>query len=189
MLDVAIVGGGQAGLAIGYHLRTRGLSFEILDAGDNVGHVWRCRWDSLRLFTPAQYDSLPGLAFPAAPDTYPTKDQVADYLRSYAETFDLPVRLNTRVTTLRRDLDHDGYLLATDTDTIRARTVVVATGPFQTPFIPPASAGLAGNVTQLHSSQYRHPGQLPDGPVLVVGGGNSGFQIACELAAERTVEL
>jgi putative flavoprotein involved in K+ transport len=189
MLDVAVVGGGQAGLAIGYPLRGHGLTFEIIDAGDSVGHVWRSRWDSLRLFTPAQYAGLPGLAFPAPPDTYPTKDQVADYLRSYVKTFDLPVRLNTRVTGLRRGHDHDGYLLATDTDTIRARSVVVATGPFQTPFIPPASAGLAGDVTQLHSSQYRNPEQLPAGPVLVVGGGNSGFQIADELAATHTVDL
>jgi putative flavoprotein involved in K+ transport len=189
VLDVAVVGGGQAGLAIGHHLRARGLTFEIIDAGDSVGHVWRNRWDSLRLFTPAQYASLPGLAFPAAPDTYPTKDQVADYLRSYAQTFDLPVRLNTRVATLRPDLDRDGYLLTTDADTIRARTVVVATGPFQKPRVPPVSAGLAGHITQLHSSQYRHPRQLPAGPVLVVGGGNSGFQIASELSVERTVDL
>src|SRR3981081_861103 len=115
MLDVAVCGGGQAGLAIGYPLRGGGLTFEIIDAGDSVGHVWRSRWDSLRLLTPAQYAGLPGLAFPAPPDTYPTKDQVADYLRSYVKTFDLPVRLNTRVTSLRRGLDHAAYLIPTAT--------------------------------------------------------------------------
>lgn len=189
VLDVAVVGGGQAGLALGYHLQTRGLAFEILDAGTSIGHMWRNRWDSLRLFTPAQYASLPGLPFPAPRDTYPTKDQVADYLAFYAATFDLPVRLNTHVTALRRDPDHDGYLLTVASRTIRARAVVVATGPFQKPHIPAVSTGLADEVTQLHSSCYRNPDQLPPGPVLVVGGGNSGFQIAAELAATRTVDL
>ncbi|ONI85365.1 pyridine nucleotide-disulfide oxidoreductase [Actinosynnema sp. ALI-1.44] len=189
MLDVAVIGGGQAGLALGYHLKARDLTFEILDAGTSIGHVWRSRWDSLRLFTPAQYASLPGLSFPAAPDTYPTKDQVADYLQTYVDTVSLPIRLNTRVTALRRDSEHDGYLLSTIGATIAAHNVVVATGPFQTPFIPPVSTGLADEVTQLHSSAYRNPDQLPPGPVLVVGGGNSGFQIAAELAAARPVDL
>lgn len=188
VLDVAVVGAGQAGLALGYHLNTRGLAFEILDAAPSIGHVWRTRWDSLRLFTPAQYAGLPGLPFPAPRDTYPTKDQVAGYLASYAATFDLPVRLNTRVTGLQRSPDH-GYLLTAGSATIRARNVVVATGPFQTPDIPAMANGLADQVTQLHSSSFRNPSQLPPGPVLVVGGGNSGFQIAAELATTRTVDL
>jgi putative flavoprotein involved in K+ transport len=125
LLDVVVVGGSQAGLAMAWHLARQGLRFVVLEAGPEVGHVWRNRWDSLKLFTPAQFDALPGLAFPAPADTYPTKDPVADYLQTYAKTFDLPVR----------------------------------------------------------------PQALPDGPVLVVGGGNSGFQIAEELAATRTVEL
>jgi putative flavoprotein involved in K+ transport len=188
LLDVAVIGGGQAGLALGYHLKTRGLAFEIFDAGSSIGHVWRNRWDSLRLFTPAQYASLPGLPFPAPHDTYPTKDQVADYLTSYAATFDLPIRLNTRVTALQRSPDH-GYRLTTSDTTVHARKVVVATGPFHTPHIPAVATGLADQVTQLHSSHYRNPDQLPPGPVLVVGGGNSGFQIAAELATTRTVDL
>jgi putative flavoprotein involved in K+ transport len=186
-VEVAVIGGGQAGLAMGFHLRRLGLRFEILDAGPSVGHVWRSRWDSLRLFTPARYSGLPGLPFPAEPDTYPTKDQVADYLQSYADRFGLPIRLNTRVSALRR---HAGaFQLATGEHEMRAAAVVVATGPFQTPAIPSASARLGPRVTQLHSSQYRNPGQLPGGSVLVVGGGNSGFQIAAELAASRAVDL
>jgi len=180
VLDVAVVGGGQAGLAIGYHLRARGLDFEILDAADSVGHVWRTRWDSLRLFTPAQYAGLPGLAFPAAPDTYPTKDQVTDYLRTYASHFDLPIRLGTAVTDLAAI--PAGYTLSTADGSIQARQVVVATGPFQIPVIPGCGGGFSAEMLQLHSSGYRDPAPLRGLRVLVVGGGNSGFQIAAELA-------
>jgi putative flavoprotein involved in K+ transport len=180
VLDVVVVGGGQAGLAMGYHLRERGVRFEILDASPTVGHVWRERWNSLRLFTPAQYASLPGMALPADRDTYPTKDQVADYLRDYAAHFQLPIRHNEHVTVLRRD--DAGFALDTATEHLLARQVVVATGPFQTPVIPDCAIGMADEVTQLHSSSYRGPEQLPSGRVLVVGAGNSGFQIAEELA-------
>ena len=137
---------------------------------------------------PAQYDALPGMAFPAPADTYPTKDPVADYLQAYAAAFDLPVRLNARATELMR-LDDDGFEVQTTDNIFQARQVVVATGPFQVPFIPPMAAKLDPSVTQLHSADYRNPEALPDGPVLVVGGGNSGFQIAEELAATRTVDL
>ena len=183
VLDVVVVGGGQAGLALGYLLQAKGAAFAILDAGSSIGHVWRDRWDSLRLFTPARYSGLPGLPFPAPPDTYPTKDQVADYLQQYATAFDLPVRLGTRVTALRRCGDH--FRLGA----VAARSVVVATGPFQVPFVPEVAAGFGDGVTQVHSATYRNPEQLPPGPVLVVGGGNSGFQLAAELAATRTVHL
>ncbi|MGW0519202.1 flavin-containing monooxygenase [Crossiella sp. NPDC003009] len=185
--EVVVIGGGQAGLAMGHHLRRRGADFAILDAGDSLGQVWRSRWDSLRLFTPARYAALPGLPFPAPGEIYPGKDQVAGYLRDYAAAFELPVRLNTRVTALARG--PEGYLLTTGAGPVRARAVVVATGPFQTPFVPSTSAGFAAEVGQLHSSQYRNPGQLAAGPVLVVGGGNSGFQIAEELAATHRVHL
>jgi putative flavoprotein involved in K+ transport len=158
-----------------------------LEAGPEVGHVWRSRWDSLKLFTPAQYDALPGMAFPAAADTYPTRDPVADYLQAYAAAFALPVRLNARVTRLSRT--DEGFEVRTADATYQARQVVVATGPFQVPFIPPPAAKLDASVTQLHSAAYRNPQALPEGPVLVVGGGNSGFQIAEELAATRTVDL
>ena len=159
----------------------------ILDAGPEIGHAWRSRWDSLRLFTPAQYSSLPGMAFPSPRDTYPAKDNVAQYLQAYASAFNLPVRLNARVTSLTK---RDGeYLLATADEGFTARHVVVATGPFQVPFVPPAAEDLDDTVTQMHSADYRSPDQLPHGQVLVVGGGNSGFQIAEELAATRKVDI
>jgi putative flavoprotein involved in K+ transport len=159
----------------------------ILDAGPEIGHAWRSRWDSLRLFTPAQYSSLPGMAFPSPRDTYPAKDNVAQYLQAYASAINLPVRLNARVTSLTK---RDGeYLLATADEGFTARHVVVATGPFQVPFVPPAAEDLDDTVTQMHSADYRSPDQLPHGQVLVVGGGNSGFQIAEELAATRKVDI
>ncbi|QWF76811.1 flavin-containing monooxygenase [Amycolatopsis sp. CA-230715] len=184
--DVVIIGGGQAGLALGHELAATGVGFVILDAGEEIGHVWRERWTSLRLFTPARYSALPGLAFPAAPETYPGKDQVADYLATYAATFDLPVRTGTTVTALRR-YTHDGFDLDTTRGPVRARQVVIATGPFQEPLVPACSAGFAPEVLQRHSIAYRDPVPFRGRRVLVVGGGNSGFQIAAELATDPAV--
>ena len=186
-VDVIVVGAGQAGLAIGWYLARLGLRFLVLEASAELGQSWRSRWDSLTLFTPAQYDALPGMPFPAPADTYPTKEPVADYLRAYADAFRLPVRLNSRVTSLSRS--GDGFEVRTADETFSARRVVVATGPFQVPFVPPAAGGLDSPVTQLHSADYRNPQALPDGPVLVVGGGNSGLQIAEELSASRRVDV
>jgi putative flavoprotein involved in K+ transport len=186
-LDVVVVGGSQAGLVMAWHLARQGLRFAVLEAGPEIGHTWRSRWDSLTLFTPAQYDALPGRPFPGPADIYPTKDPVADYLQGYAAAFNLPVRLNARVTRLSRT--QEGFEVRTDGQVFRAHQVVVATGPFQVPFVPPAARRLDESVTQLHSAGYRNPHALPDGPVLVVGGGNSGFQIAEELAATRQVHL
>ena len=152
-----------------------------------MGDSWRARWDSLRLFTPAQYDGLPGMPFPAAPDTYPGKEQVAAYLEAYAEAFGLPVQLSTWVTAVTRAGDR--FEVETAAETPSAAQVVVATGPFQTPVVPSVAAGLDPDVVQLHSSAYRNPQLLPCGHVLVVGGGNSGCQIAAELAATRRVDL
>jgi putative flavoprotein involved in K+ transport len=186
-LDVVVIGASQAGLAIGYHLARRGVKFVILDAGSDIGQVWRSRWDSLTLFTPAQYSGLPGMAFPSPKDTYPSKDDVASYLQSYVFAFDLPVKLNAKVTSLS---EREGkYLVRTADEGITADQVVVATGPFQVPFVPPVAEDLDDTVFQIHSTNYRNPSQLPDGQVLVVGGGNSGFQIAEELAATKKVTL
>ena len=174
-VEVLVIGAGQAGLAVGWHLREQGIrSFLLIDAGPEIGHVWRNRWDSLRLFTPAEYDGLPGMPFPAPAGTYPTKDQVADYLRDYAAASELPVRLDTRVTRLTKT--GDTFHAETSTGAISARQVVIATGPFQTPVIPTVARHLAPDVFQVHSAGYRNPDQIPDGPVLVVGAGNSGLR-------------
>ena len=187
LLDVVVVGGSQAGLAMAWQLRRQGMRFLVLEAGPELGHVWRARWDSLKLFSPAQYSSLPGMPFPAPADTYPSKEPVADYLPAYANAFHLPVVLNARVTGLHRV--GETFEVRAGDAVYRARQVVVATGPFQVPFTPPAAQKLDPSVTQLHSAGYRNPRAVPDGPVLVVGGGNSGFQIAEELAASRQVDL
>jgi putative flavoprotein involved in K+ transport len=186
-LDVVVVGAGQAGLAMGYHLAQRGKRFLIVDAGAEVGDAWRSRWDSLRLFTPAQYDNLPGLPFPAPRDTYPGKDDVAAYLRIYADRFKLPVRVNMGVTSLTRS--GGGYVLKADGEALEASQVVVATGPFHVPSVPPIAKDLDPEVAQIHSVSYRGPQSLPAGKVLVVGAANSGCQIALELAATHRVEV
>jgi putative flavoprotein involved in K+ transport len=187
-LDVLVIGGGQAGLAMGYHLTRRDLRFQIVDAGPEIGSAWRSRWDSLQLFTSGRYDDLPGMPFPAAADTYPGKDDVADYLRAYAAEFHLPVRLGSAVTALTRGAD-GGYHAKAGADALEARQVVVATGPFQVPFTPPVASGLTGDGHQLHSADYHRPGDLPPGRVLVVGAANSGCQIALELSGSRRVDL
>src|SRR5215212_2903197 len=180
-LDTVVVGGGQAGLAMGYYLAAQHRDFVILDAAARVGDTWRNRWDSLRLFTPAFHSGLPGMPFPAPGRSFPTKDQTADYLEAYASRFRLPVRLRRRVQSLSR---HDGgYLVHADDERYTAAHVVVTTGPYHHPHIPSFAGGLDPTITQLHSSHYRNPDQLPDGDALVVGAGNSGAEIAVELAA------
>jgi putative flavoprotein involved in K+ transport len=185
--DVVVVGGGQAGLAIGYFLAKQGRHFTILEAAGEPGAAWRERWDSLKLFTSARYDALPGLDFPGEPDRYPTRDEVATYLSDYARHFELPVELNSRVRSIRRA--NGAYLVDVDDQTYEAEQVVVATGPFQVPFLPPIAERLDDGIVQLHSTAYRSPESIPAGRVLVVGGGNTGFQIAEELSASREVHL
>jgi putative flavoprotein involved in K+ transport len=185
--DVAVVGAGQAGLAIGHALAEQEKRFVILEAADSVGSAWRNRWDSLVLFTPRRYDALPGFAFPGDPDGYPTRDEVAAYLEQYAQRFELPVELSTPVRSLSKDAD--GFVLDANGRMIRADAVVVATGPFQAPIVPAFADGLAAEVVQTHSAGYRRPEDIPEGRLLVVGGGNTGFQITKELGGSREVHL
>jgi putative flavoprotein involved in K+ transport len=181
------VGGGQAGLAMGYFLAQHDRRFTILEAARELAAVWRERWDSLRLFTPVRRDSLPGRAFPGDPDSYPGRDEVVAYLEDYARHFQLPVELDSRVLAVRGA--GGGFEVELADRRYAADAVVIATGPFQVPFTPPVASGLAPEVTQLHSTGYRRPEQLPDGPVVVVGGGNTGYQIAEELVRVREVHL
>ena len=185
--DIVVIGGGQAGLAMGYHLARQGRDFTILEAAAQPAAAWRSRWDSLTLFTPARYNALPGRPFPGDADHYPTRDEVVDYLTNYARDFELPVELDTHVRAVRTH--EPGFVVETDDRTYEADQVVIATGPFQTPRVPAFAQDLAGEVHQLHSSDYLRPGDIPAGPVLVVGGGNTGFQIAHELAATHEVHL
>ena len=185
--DTIVIGAGQAGLATGYFLAERGTDFVILDSAERVGDSWRKRWDSLRLFTTAAHSSLPGMPFPAPSAHLPDRDEVADYLERYAERMGLPVRLNCRVDSLARSGERS--VIRTDGMRYEADSVVVATGPFQRPRVPSIANELAPAIHQLHSSEYRNPFELPAGSVLVAGAGNSGAQIALELARFRKVWL
>jgi putative flavoprotein involved in K+ transport len=185
--EVIVIGGGQAGLAAGYYLTQQGRKFTILDAAAAPAAAWRARWESLTLFTPARYDSLPGRAFPGDPDSYPNRDRVVAYLSDYTRHFALPVELDSHVRSVRAD--ERGYLVELDDRTYEADQVILATGPYQVPRVPAITSGLHPDVVQFHSAEYRTRDALPPGPVLVVGGGNTGFQIAAELAATHEVHL
>jgi putative flavoprotein involved in K+ transport len=185
--QVVVVGAGQAGLAMGYFLARQGRDFAILEAAEELGAAWRQRWDSLKLFTPVRYSSLPGLPFPGSPDSYPTRDQVVAYLTDYARHFDLPVELSSAVRAIRKS--NGAYLVELDDRSYEADQLVIATGAFQTPFVPSIADGLDPEIPQVHTSAYRSPQGIPQGTVLVVGGGNSGFQIAEELSRSHEVHL
>jgi putative flavoprotein involved in K+ transport len=185
-VETVIVGAGQAGLSVGYHLAKRSRPFVILDGERRVGDNWRRHYDSLRLYSPARLDRLPGMRFPAPAWTFPTKDQTADYLERYATQFELPVRCSSRVERVSRN--GKGYVIDCGERRLEADNVVVATGTFGRPFTPACADELDPGIRQLHSSEYKNPSQLQDGPVLVVGASHSGADVAMDVAsAHRTI--
>jgi putative flavoprotein involved in K+ transport len=186
-VETIIIGGGQAGLAVGYYLAQLGRSFLILDANRRTGDSWRTRWDSLQLFTPAYLNALPGLAFPGPQDRCSAKDEMADYLEEYAARFDLLVRRGIRVEAITRNADR--LMITADDQRFEADNVVLATGGYQLPYRPGFADELDAGILQLHSSEYRTPSQLQDGDVLVVGAANSGAEIALEASATHRTWL
>jgi len=182
-INTVVIGGGQAGLSVGHHLQRRGVAFVILDANERVGDVWRKRWDSLRVFTPARYSSLDGMPFPAPPYSFPTKDAMGDYLEQYARHFALPVRCGVRVERLSRLGER--FLVVAGDQQFEADNVVVAMANYQRPRVPTFAKDLNPQIVQLHSLDYRNPAQLQPGGVLIVGAGNSGAEIALDVAPEH----
>jgi putative flavoprotein involved in K+ transport len=178
--ETLVIGGGQAGLSVGYHLSRRGLPFLILEANQRIGDSWRSRWDSLRLFTPARFDGLAGMPFPAPAHAFPTKDEMANYLESYAARFNLPIRTGVKVDRLTKR--GNKFVVTAGNREFEAENVVVAMADFQSPRVPPFASELDPAIVQLHSSEYRNLGQLREGAVLVAGAGNSGAEIAIEVA-------
>ncbi|MGG2065656.1 flavin-containing monooxygenase [Bacillus sp. S14(2024)] len=187
MLDVIVIGAGQAGLSMGYYLQQEGYDFVILDGEKRIGDSWRNRYDSLILFTPKSYSSLPGMKLEGDENAFPTKDEIADYLETYANHFLLPVQVETTVHKVQKI--KNTFEVSTDKGVFHSKHVIIASGAFQKSFIPSISQSLSQEIFQIHSSQYQSPETIPDGPVLVVGGGNSGTQIATELAESRDVTI
>jgi putative flavoprotein involved in K+ transport len=186
-LDVIVIGGGQAGLSVGYHLKQRGVRFVILDASERIGDAWRKRWDSLRLFSPAWLSGLDGLRFPGPPGAFPTKDEMGDYLEAYAAHFRLPVRTGMRVDRLARS--GAGFVVQAGGLELRADQVIVAMASYQQGRLPAFASELRSDIVQMHSTDYRSPAQLRPGRVAIVGGGNSGAEIAREVCRTHEVVL
>ncbi|EIJ80300.1 FAD-dependent pyridine nucleotide-disulfide oxidoreductase [Bacillus methanolicus PB1] len=186
-VDVLVIGAGQAGLAMGYYLKQKNILFAIVGKENRIGDVWRNRYDSLVLFTPRWFSSLPGMALMGDQNGNATRDEIADYLEDYAQKFELPVHLNKEVISVHKE--NGTFKVTTNNGNYVAEKVVVATGPFQKPYIPPFADSLSDNVYQVHTSRYLNSSQLLEGSVLVVGAGNSGAQIAVELSKDREVFL
>ncbi|GKU84076.1 NAD(P)/FAD-dependent oxidoreductase [Niallia sp. NCCP-28] len=187
MYDTLIIGSGQAGISIGYYLKKTNQKFLIIDKASEIGDSWKERYDSLVLFTPRMYNSLPDIKMEGDPHGFPNKDEVADYLRNYVEEYDIPVRLHTEVINVIKQ--NETFIVKTKDEKFETINLVIASGPFQVPNIPSLAKHLPSNIQQIHSSEYLNPKQLTDGNVLVVGGGNSGAQIAVELSEEKETYL
>ncbi|REK76912.1 flavin-containing monooxygenase [Paenibacillus paeoniae] len=185
--DILVIGSGQAGLSTGYYLKRSNVDFLMIDQSSAIGESWRTRYDSLVLFTPKGYSNLPGMNFPGHEAQLPTKDEAADYLLEYAAVFELPIRLNTKATSITKYKDK--FKVMTDKGIILTRSVIIATGPFQKPWVPDFSNKMASSINQIHSSRYKNPTQLIHGESLVVGAGNSGTQIAVELSNMAKVSI
>lgn len=187
LYDIIVIGVGQADLAIGYYLKQSNHHYVLLDQANEVGQSWRNKYDSLVLFTPRMYNSLPGMTFEGEQQGFPTKNKMVSYLKKYVERFQIPIHLDTEV--LHVSKRNESFLLITNQGKYEAKHVVIATGLFHTPHIPVSSTNIPATIHQLHSSQYKNASQLVDGNVLVVGGGNSGAQIAVELSENRDTYL
>ncbi|MDC1162461.1 NAD(P)/FAD-dependent oxidoreductase [Tenacibaculum sp.] len=189
MLDYVIIGGAQAGLSMAYHLKKLNKKFIVVDGEEEIGASWLNRWDSLKLFTPTEYNHLPGLKFDAPKGHYPTKFEVSNYFKSYVDTFNIPVQLNTLVTSVRKTTK--GFHVIYNEEEILANNVIVATGPFHIPYTPPCHTKISEGILQMHSNYYKGVHQLQEGDALVVGGGDSGYQILNEISknSSRTVHF
>ena len=184
MLDFVIIGGAQAGLSMAYHLKKMDKKFLVIDGGNEIGASWLSRWDSLTLFTPTEYNHLPGLKFDAPKGHYPSKIEVAAYFKQYVNKFDIEVQLNTLVTSVRKK--ENGFYILHENGEIQAQNVIVATGPFHIPYTPPCHTKISENILQMHSNFYKGIDQLQNGDALVVGGGDSGYQILDEISKDQT---
>lgn len=187
MYNTIVIGAGQAGLSIGYYLKQNSDNFIILEKGEEIGESWRSRYDSLVLFTPRMYNSLPGLIFEGESQGFPTKIEVANYLKKYATTFNLPIEFETEIVKVSKS--KNVFYVETNQGLYKSKNLIIATGAFQYPKTPLFSKELSEEIYQIHSSQYKKPSQLKEGNVLIVGGGNSGAQIAVELSKERETYL
>ena len=180
ILDFIVVGAAQAGLAMAYYLKQQGHNFLVVDKETEIGASWMNRWDSLTLFTPSEFNNMPGMEFPAEKGHYPSKTEVAGYFKEYVQKFDIPVQLETYIQKITRVNDH--FLLKSPQGDLKARNVVIATGPFHIPYTPAFSKKISSEVFQIHSNYYKNPDQLQSGPAMVVGAGDSGFQILDEIS-------
>ncbi len=182
MLDFIVVGAAQAGLAMAYYLRKLGKDYLLVDKESEIGASWLNRWDSLTLFTPSEFNNMPGMEFPAKKGHYPSRTEVAEYFKKYVSEFEIPIQLNTLIENISHEGDH--FILKSPEGDLEAKNVVIATGPFHIPYTPPFSKKLNNDIFQIHSNYYKNPGQLQEGAAMVVGAGDSGFQILDEVSVE-----